>query len=107
MTQLLELSVKDGAPVLFEVDEPRPVTRSAGRTADAVIHAEASLERVLGQLGPTLRAVISQVRDSVDRPDEIEIELGVKVSADANVIIARAGGEANFRVSLRWAQGGP
>jgi hypothetical protein len=103
--QLLELNVTDGGSVLIEVDEDRPLTRG-GRAEGAVIQAQASLEQVLGQLGPTLRGVVTQIRDAVDRPDEIEIEMAVKISTDANVIIARAGGEANFRIAMRWCHGG-
>jgi hypothetical protein len=36
-------------------------------------------------------------------PRAIERRLA-RLSADANVIIARSGGEANFRISLRWAR---
>ena len=107
MAQLLELSVQDGSTVLVEVDEVAsgPVTRG-GRAQNAVIEAGASLEQVLGKLGPTLSGIVTQVRNAVDRPDEVQIEFAVKLSTDANVIIARAGGEANFRIALKWSSGG-
>lgn len=107
MAQLLELNIQDGSTVLVEVEEVAsgPVTRS-GRAQSAVIEAGASLEQVLGKLGPTLGSVVRQVRDTVDRPDEVQIEFAVKLSTDANVIIARAGGEANFRIALKWSSGG-
>jgi len=105
--QLLELSVKDGGTVLVEVEDPMtgPVTRG-GRAQSAVIDAGVSLEQVLGKLGPTLHSIVAQVREAADRPDQVEIEFAVKLSTDANVIIARAGGEANFRIALRWSHGG-
>lgn len=105
--QLLELSLNDGGTVLVEVDDPvtSPVVRG-GRTQSAVIEAGASLEQVLGKLGPALRSIVAQVRDAADRPDQVEIEFAVKLSTDANVIIARAGGEANFRIALRWSHTG-
>lgn len=104
MPQLLELSVKEGGTVLVEVEDPTtgPVIRS-GRAQSAVIDAGVSLEQVLGKLGPTLRSIVAQVREAADRPDQVEIEFAVKLSTDANVIIARAGGEANFRIALRWS----
>jgi hypothetical protein len=36
-------------------------------------------------------------------PGEVEVEFRVKLSADSNVIFARAGGEANFRIALKWS----
>jgi len=103
MGELLEFKTAAGESVLVEVGEPSgPVTRG-GRAEDVVVEAEGSLERVLGRLGPVVRGMMAQLRAAADRPDEVEVEFGVRLSADANVIIARAGGEANFRITLRWA----
>ena len=35
-------------------------------------------------------------------PDEIELEFSVKFSADAGVIIAKAGAEASATITLTW-----
>jgi hypothetical protein len=103
---LLEFKTDAGDSLLVEVDEASggAVTRG-GRTADAVVEAGASLEQVLGRLGPAMRGIMSQIREAADRPDEVEVEFGVKLSADSNVIIARAGGEANFRIAVKWVEG--
>jgi hypothetical protein len=91
---------------LVEVEQRAggPVTRGPGSAA-AVVEAGESLEQVLGQLGPGVKGIVSQLRAAADWPDEVEIEFGVKLSADANVIIARTGGEANFRIALKWSGG--
>jgi hypothetical protein len=39
-----------------------------------------------------------------DSPHEIEVEFAVKLTADARIVIAQAGGEANFRIVLKWAR---
>jgi hypothetical protein len=104
VTQLLELGLEEGGSLLIEVDEPTtgPVTR--GGPADIVSKAGESLEQVLGQLGPAVRGIVAQLRAAADWPDEVEVEFAVKLSTDANVIIARTGGEANFRIALRWSR---
>jgi hypothetical protein len=105
MGTLLELDVEEGESVLVEVDDApaRPVTRG-GRSADVVIQASENLEQVVGRLGPAIRGIVSELREAADWPDEVEVEFSVKLSSDANVIIARAGGEANFKIALRWAR---
>jgi hypothetical protein len=104
MSQLLKLNSDEGASVLIEVvDDQRDLVTRGGRGQDAVVEARESLERVLGQLGPVVHGILSQLRSAADWPDEVEIEFAVKVSADSNLIIARAGGEANFRIALRWS----
>lgn len=106
MSSLLEFKTATGESLLVEVDEPSggAVTRG-GRAADVVVEAGASLEQVLGRLGPAMRGIMTQIREAAERPDEVEVEFGVKLSADSNVIIARAGGEANFRIALKWVEG--
>jgi Trypsin-co-occurring domain 1 len=103
MGELLEFKTEQGDSVLVEVDEPRgPVTR--GRAAEAVVEAGESLEELLARLGPAMRGIVAHLRETADWPDAVELEFGVKLSADSNVIIARAGGEANFRIALKWSR---
>jgi hypothetical protein len=104
MSELLRFSSGDGSAVLVEVAElPGGAVTRGGRVEAAVIEARDSLESLLGRLGPVVKGIVSELRASAEWPDELEIEFAVKVSADSNVIIARAGGEANFRITLRWS----
>jgi hypothetical protein len=104
MNELLKFTSEEGATVLVEVaDDPRESVTRGGRAQTAVVEAGESLERVLGQLGPMVKGIVAELQATADWPDELEIEFAVKVSADANVIIARSGGEANFRICLRWS----
>jgi Trypsin-co-occurring domain 1 len=103
VARLVEFDLDQGGSVLVEVEEGSgAVTR--GRPADAVTKAGDNLEEVMGRLGPALRGIVSQLRASADWPDQVDVEFAVKLSTDANVIIARTGGEANFRIALRWTR---
>ena len=103
MSELVEYELDDGTRVLIEVEErdTGPVTRG-GRGGDLVKRADGTLEQALRRIGPVTAAAFAQLRDMAEPPDEIDIEFGVKLSADVGAIIARTGGEANFKISLRW-----
>lgn len=110
MGQVVKMDLADGGSVLVEVapavaapDPDRPVTRG-GRTDDLVTSAGASLEQALDQLGPIVKGVVTKLREAADWPDEVEVEFSISLSADANVIIARTSGEANFKISLHWTR---
>jgi hypothetical protein len=105
MSRLLEVPVQEGGSILIEVDESPngPALRGRGRAAAPSTEV---LEDILAGLGPATRAVLAQLRALADAPHEIEVEFGVKISAEASVIIARAGTEANFRVALKWTDSG-
>jgi Trypsin-co-occurring domain 1 len=99
VSELLEFKSQHGGPILAEVEDHRgPVTRR-GRPAESIVEAGESLEHVLARLGPVVQGIVSELRATTSWPDQIEVEFGVKLSADANVIIARAGGEPNFRIA--------
>jgi Trypsin-co-occurring domain 1 len=106
VSPLVEMPLEHGGSILVEVDDARagPVTRG-GRMDEAVVKAGESLENVLGQIGPAVRGIVAQLRETADWPDEVEVEFAVKLSAGANVIITRTTGEANFRIALRWSRG--
>src|SRR5690349_5402956 len=105
MTELLAFNADDGASSLVEVDGSGGgrVTRG-GRAVDAVVDAGSSLEHAVAGLGPAINGIVAQLRAAADWPEEVAIEFGVKLSADANAIIARTGAEANFTISLKWSR---
>lgn len=107
MGELLEFRSDGGDVVLVEVDQAArgEVTRG-GRPGAAVIEAGKSLDQVVGQLGPVIKGIVSELRSTAGWPDEVEVEFAVKMSADSNLIIARAAGEANFRIKVRWSDRG-
>ncbi|MDD7942911.1 CU044_2847 family protein [Actinomycetospora lutea] len=103
MTRYLEFPIDQNDSVLVEVTPATPgsVTRG-GRYEDEVTRSGVRLEALLGQIGPAVNGVVTQLRSSVSSPRTIEIEFSVKIRADAKIVIASAGSEANFRVLVRW-----
>jgi hypothetical protein len=107
MSDLVRFESKRGVTVLVEAADPVTgrVVRGGGRPAAVISEAGESLEQVVGKIGPVIQGVVTQLREGADWPEQVEVEFAVKISADSSVIIARAGGEANFRVCMRWSKG--
>jgi Trypsin-co-occurring domain 1 len=105
MMQTVEVPLAGGGSVLVEVDELAPAQALRGRGGTmAPPSLTEPLEQVLSGLGPATRAVLEQFHELADSPHEIEIEFAVKLTADARIVIAHVGGEANFRIALKWAR---
>lgn len=104
MDELVAFKTSEGGVILVETTPSTsgPITRS-GRAESAIVEAAKSLDQVVGQLGPAVRGIVSELRSTAAGPEEIGVEFAVKISADSNLVIARAGGEANFRITLRWS----
>jgi hypothetical protein len=103
MADLVEFELEDGSSVLIETEtvSGRPVTRGR-RPTEMNSKADETFEQALRRVGPTSAAIVERLRDLSQQPDEIEIEFGVKVNAEAGAIIAKTSGEANFRIAVRW-----
>jgi NTP-dependent ternary system trypsin peptidase co-occuring protein len=106
MSQLVEFPLEGGGSVWVEAEEPAaaaPAVRGRRGAVEELTQAGQSFEQTLGGLAPVLGGLIERMR-SAAALTEVQVEFGVKLSADANLIVARSGGEANFRLTARWAQ---
>lgn len=105
MKRLLEFTLEDGNTIWVEVDEPETpggAARVSRNDQKTVEKANQSFETALDKVKPTANAVIAKLRSLVDAPDEISVEFGLKFSAEAGVVLASAGIEANYKVTLKW-----
>jgi hypothetical protein len=106
VSPLVEFPLQDGGAVYVEV-EPAATDGPAvrGRGTPDVVRAGETLEEALGSLGPMLSGLVERLRAAAS-PSSLEVEFSVKLTADAHLVVARAGGEANFRVTARWSPAG-
>ncbi|MEU9015573.1 CU044_2847 family protein [Streptomyces sp. NPDC048479] len=86
--------------MLIEVDEESFGVERVSRDRNGVIEAGRRLDEALQAARPTIRAVVQTVREMV--PDEFEIEFGLKLNAEAGVVVAKTAAEGHFTVRLGW-----
>jgi Trypsin-co-occurring domain 1 len=53
-------------------------------------------------LSDAMGSLVAGLFDSANVPAEITIEVGIKIGASGNVIVAGSSGEANFRIALKY-----
>lgn len=96
-SQIVRYQVDDSTAVGFEFEpgpgwHPAGARELAGRVRDAV---EPAVEAA--------RVVLEKVREA--GPDAVQVKFGVKVTGEANWIVAKAASEGSFEVTLTWAPG--
>ena len=111
MRTLVEFPLEGGGTVIVDVDEPdgrlsgEPVrgdiARAFGRQ-EIVTRTQETFEAAFARIQPAAAAALGSLRDLADRPQEIEIEFGIQLTAEIGAIVAHTAAEANFRVTLRW-----
>ncbi len=103
MTHLVEFPLASGGSVLIETAERPggPVTRSLGGGGLSE-RAQETFEQALSRVQPAVEGVIAQLRSLAETPDEVRVEFGLDLHAQAGAFIAAASTTANFTVGLTW-----
>jgi hypothetical protein len=93
-SQVVKYQLDDSTVVGFEID-PAPGWHQAGA------------KEIVGQVGnavaPAVEAakvVLQKVKDI--KPDGVEVKFGVKVTGEANWVVAKAATEGSFEITLTW-----
>ena len=100
----MRFRTEDGTAVVVEGVEDGSGTRLVSRgdgPAQAARTFEGSLEGVRAAAASALRVF----RDGSLKPDTVELEFGVKLTAEAGAIIAKGSAEGHLVVKLSWSPG--
>ena len=104
MPELVRFALADGGWAVAEVDNSVAVVRAGARGPDGIITATASLDQVMEQVRRVADTAVRGLRDSVTKPDGLEIEFGVALSAQAGAVLVKGGLSAHIKVRLSWTR---
>jgi NTP-dependent ternary system trypsin peptidase co-occuring protein len=100
---LAEVPVGDGLAT-FEIEEmsgvgPEQVSRSGDRL---VTRLNRSLSETLEEAAPAAQAVLDAFRALA--PDEVGVEFGLELDAEAGVVFTKGSVGAHFTIQLKWSR---
>lgn len=102
MSNLVQVRSDHGV-VFFDVDEPLSGSERVSRRGENLVVAlDERLESALASVRPAAEAVIEAFRAL--SPDEVAVEFGLRLDAQAGVVVAKTGASGHFTVSLKWAR---
>ena len=99
MTEIVQFETGHG-PVFVEVAEDSIGTERIARNEDGVLQAETRLDEALQVARPAIRAVLDTLRELA--PEEHVVEFGIKLNAEAGVVVAKSAAEGHFTVRITW-----
>jgi hypothetical protein len=106
MARIVEFPLEDGGSVLVRVPDDSftfgEATRGLGDSLGALTRAHETLEDAVSRVLPAAQALLRRLRSALEAPDEIRVEFGVELTAQAGAILAAAGSSASFHVSVTW-----
>lgn len=110
---IAQFHLDDGTEVLFEVPKPQSdakVTEVArGDLKQKVIEiaegAEGTFEDALSKVVPVADTVLRRLKEGLTTPaNEVEVKIGVNLTAEGGVIFSSVGGQVSLEVTLKWTQ---
>jgi len=98
----MQIPLEGGGELQVEVVDDQPGIQRASRMGDAIQGATTSLVEVLAPIREAAVAARDAFKES--GPDEIEVEFGVKLTAEASAILAKSSAEGHLQVKLVWRE---
>lgn len=79
----------------------------SGLGEKAVRRAQKTFGDTLDSLKHITQQVVDKLREIQDSPDEVVLELGVKINAEADIVLSKVGGETHMNLTLKWTKSKP
>ncbi|MGW7416227.1 CU044_2847 family protein [Streptomyces sp. NPDC054863] len=98
------MTLDDGASILFEASDAAEGPVKAGRTGDTVRELPRKLQESLQPVTELAQAALEQLRQA--GPDEVTIEFGVDMAAEAGAVIAKTATGCHLKVTVTWHRTG-
>jgi hypothetical protein len=106
MKRLVEFPSESGEPILVEVEDVgfSGETRRGLSPSAVVERAQTSFEDALEKAKPMATSLVEKLRAMGDAaaPDEVQVEFGIVLSAEAGAVLAAASAGANYKVTMTW-----
>jgi len=108
MRRLVEFPSESGEPILVEVEDMGLAgeTRRGLSPSAVVERAQTSFEDALEKARPMATGLVAKLRAIGDAagnpPDEVQVEFGIVLNAEAGAVLASASAGANYKVTMTW-----
>jgi NTP-dependent ternary system trypsin peptidase co-occuring protein len=102
VSELMSFPLDAENSVLVEVDLDQPEIGPVSRTGDLIKSATTSFDGALAHVRQAASIALSNFRDMDVRPDEVQVDFGVKLNAQAGAVIAKTGVDGHLKITLTW-----
>lgn len=101
------LRFEDEPEILIElIDEQEDDRYRSGYRGDlgekAAQKVQKSFDKTLDSLKSITQKVIYKLQEIKDSPDEVTLEMGVKINGEADAVLTKIGGETHLNLTLKW-----
>lgn len=102
----MEFTTESGARVMVEADGHQPGAQLVSRGGNSLVQAGRTLDEALQGIRSAAESALTVFREGPLQPDGVELEFGVKLTAEAGAVIAKTAVEGHLTVKLSWSPNG-
>ncbi|MFD8781896.1 CU044_2847 family protein [Kitasatospora sp. NPDC059599] len=101
----LSVPFDDGQAFVVELSEGEGSGVLRAARGDALVESSAeTFESGLARVRQVAAALLVRLADLPRKPDHIRAEFGIKITAEAGLVVAKASGDAHFTLELEWSR---
>ncbi|GAA0480376.1 CU044_2847 family protein [Streptomyces olivaceiscleroticus] len=100
---LVRFPLDGGGEVIVETAEDGPGVVGAGRADGTLADSTTTFDRALDGVRGAADAALRAFGSLAQRPDEVQIQFGVKLTAQAGAVITKTGVEGHLQVTVTWS----
>lgn len=105
MAYLIEFPLDGGGRMLVQAsdeDLPGDLELASLRPGEIAVRASETVEQAMDRVKPAIGAVVGHLRAM--SPDEVAVEFGIVLGAEAGAVIAKGRADVHFTVTATWRQ---
>jgi hypothetical protein len=102
MKKILQYEAEDGTPLLIEVNDTVTEATRGSDERGVIQNAKESFDKALKPLKDVSNSIVNCIKDITHSPEEVEVELGLKFTAKAGIILTSLDSEAHLKVVFKW-----
>jgi hypothetical protein len=106
MARLIDFELDSNTRILVEAaDDGTPQGQQQVSIGGAVAEkASQAFDAALAGIRPIARSIIAQLQEAAADAKEIEVEFGIKLTAAAGVVLAKASTEGHCKIAIKWVR---
>lgn len=100
MGKLVDLKTSSNDNTLFFIESTE--VEYSSKVQQATGYTEKEFDKLLKRVNPFCEAIISNFQTLSTKPDSASAEFGLNVTAEGNIFIVKASGQATLKITLNW-----
>jgi hypothetical protein len=100
MGKLIDLKTSSDDKTLFFVESTE--VEGSSKVQQATGFSEKEFDKLLQKIKPFCEAIVDNFQTLSTKPDSASAEFGLNITAEGNIFIVKASGQATLKITLNW-----